>query len=261
MAVAGDDDPRPALGQPAQDRRTGVGLGAVAPGDGPGVDLDQHAAVGGGVGGLEGAFEIPGVGVVEQVAALVELHHQVHVAQHLRAALTGFRHGAEILPAHRVGIAAEVLIDGVRQDVAGVVHAHEAAPGPQVVHRFDDVVVSVRGRRREPVVLVAQQHVDLPGVLRLQPQDVRPVQGLDVRGHGAVVVVGAAVLGEAQGVKAQPERRPKHVLGGVPAVGIGAVGVYVGSEGRHSGSTTVTGASGAFLPMDSMPFLALALAL
>ena len=75
----------PPLPKEVQQGRGGVGGGAVAPGHGPGVDLEDHVPTRQGVQGLPGGGEVPGVSLVEEPPALVELGHQIKMAHDLTA--------------------------------------------------------------------------------------------------------------------------------------------------------------------------------
>ena len=185
--------------------------------------------MGGELGAFQRGTEVPGIGVVEKVPGLVELHDQLDVAEDVRVgALDRGADGAKVIPAEGVGIAAVELADGVFLLLPGPVHAPQLAVLLHVVHGFDGVVQAVRGRRGEPVVLQAKQDMDPSRVLFPQPQDLRAVIAHLLRRHGDVVIVRRTVLGKAYGVEAQAERGLYHLLGGISAVGERGMAVNIG---------------------------------
>ena len=111
VTVGVEDDLPAKLLETAQQGSTGIGGGAVAPGDGPGVHLKGYPLLYQVLHNLQRPTEIPGAVLIDGVDLLVELGDQVKVADPLAPRLSGqVGHQVVVGIGIAIPIAAEALI-------------------------------------------------------------------------------------------------------------------------------------------------------
>ena len=169
-----------------QQERRGVKRAAPAAEHAARVHLQNAPRLTAGVQRLQCGGAVGGALFVEQGAARIGLYHQIEVANHIRPGAQGiFRHGRVIRLRIGQAVLAKHLFDAALGCVLVPIHPVKTVCSlvVQVVHRTDDIIQLVPGRKMgERVQLKARGHTDLARKARLGAAQSGKVARLVARG-------------------------------------------------------------------------------
>ena len=234
MGVRVEDDLSPQLPPAAEQRFRGVGHTPIPPGDCPGVHLQVLPLPGQMLQHLQGPAQIPGALLVEPGVLLVELAHQIKVADPVAAGLLGqLGHQVEIGVGVPVPVPAEALLHRPAGGLRALVHGVEPPVLHQAVDRTDHIIQSL-GPLPVEIQLQPQEDLHFPSVPVPEGPGCAQILLYPVLWDAVVLLPGApAVAGETEPGQAQGVGRRRHLLQRALSVIQRGVGVIIALPHGH----------------------------